>query len=228
MLWKRIVEFGFYLLYNQFAWLYDIVSWIVSLGEWRKWQVASLNFLKGPNVLEIAHGPGHMLIEMHQRGWSVTGLDLSTAMGRVARARLERHGLNHEIPLIRCHVPDIAFQSAIFDGILSQFPTRFIFETETLKTFHRLLKPAGVLVILPEGHLTSEGLIARLIHWLFVITGQTAGNRDTGQDENPADDRLNIFWETYKLQLAAAGFTADIHSVHLEKSVATVIVAQKE
>ena len=220
MLWKRIVEFGFYLLYNQLAWLYDLVSWSVSLGEWRKWQLASLKFVKGPAVLEIAHGPGHMLLEMHNRGWSVTGLDLSPAMGRLAQARLKRAGRAGEIPLLRCRIPDIPLQASTFDSILSQFPTSFIFEPETLLTLHRLLKPGGVLVILPEGHLTRKGMVTGFIHWLFYITGQTIGNEG---DPNS----LEAFWGDVRSHLLAAGFEARYELVQLEKSVATVIVAYR-
>ncbi|MFK7802771.1 MAG: class I SAM-dependent methyltransferase [Anaerolineae bacterium] len=223
MIWKRIVEFGFHLLYNQLAWTYDIVSWTVSLGEWRKWQLASLKFLQGPTVLEIAHGPGHMLVEMNQRGWQVSGLDLSPAMGRLAQARLKRLGLDGQVPLLRCRIPDIALKSAAFDSILSQFPTSFIFETETLSTLHRLLKPNGVLVVLPEGHLTSRGIVSRFIHWLFYITGQTVGD----SNEQPDSEAEAAFWSSLKQQFAAAGFEVRFEFVCLEKSEATVIVAQK-
>ena len=99
MIWKRIVDFGFHLLYNHFAWSYDIVSWSVSLGEWRKWQLASLEFVQGAAVLEIAHGPGHMLPEMVDRGLKVTALDLSPAMSRLARSRLRRMGVEGIAPM---------------------------------------------------------------------------------------------------------------------------------
>ena len=220
MLWKRIVEFGFYLLYNQLAWTYDLVSWCVSLGEWRKWQIASLDFVRGPAVLEIAHGPGHMLVEMEKRGWAVIGLDLSPAMGRLAQARLNRNNLADKIPLLRCHIPDIPLRSATFDSILSQFPTSFIFEADTLHALHRLLKPSGVLIILPEGHLTRKGIITRFIHWLFYITGQTIGDE---KDPNS----LEAFWDNVRNHLLNAGFEASYEIVQLEKSAATIIIAQK-
>lgn len=222
-LWGNLVEFGFYLLYNPLAWTYDVVSWTVSLGEWRKWQRASLQFLTGPKVLEIAHGPGHMLLEMHGRGWRVTGLDLSSAMGRLAKAKLKRAGLADTIPLIRCKIPELPLPNESYDSILSQFPTKFIFEPATLIELHRLLRPGGVLVILPEGHLTREGAITRFIQWLFYITGQTVG----APNDESADNERTLFWEYYKSQLAEAGFEARVELVVLEKSAATVIVAEK-
>ncbi len=223
MLWKKIVDFGFQLLYNQFAWSYDIVSWSVSLGEWRKWQLASLEFLHGPHVLEIAHGPGHMLAEMHQRGYTVTALDLSAAMGRLAQARLVRLGLDEEVQLLRCEIPDFPFPADHFDSVLSQFPTNFIFQPETLVALNRILKPGGRLVILPEGHLTGNGPLRRFIHWLFYITGQTVGN---GQAD-PTQSQLEIFWGDVENMMEACGFSVDLEEVLLKRSVATVLVAEK-
>jgi len=231
MLWKRIVEFGFYLLYNQLAWSYDAVSWGVSRGEWRKWQLTSLEFVKGPAVLEIAHGPGHMLVEMHRRGWQVVALDLSSSMGRLAQARLKRQGIKDGVSLIQSRIPMLPLQSAQFDTVLSQFPTDFIFKGDTLKALHRLLKPAGRLVILPEGHLTGSGWVTNVIDWLFYITGQTLAKRsDKSSDE--LDDELEglegLFWENVCDQLSTAGFDAEIKTIERERSCATVIVAYKK
>ena len=79
--WQKLVSFGFRLLYNELAWTYDLVSWVVSLGHWRKWQTAVLDYVQGPAVLEIAHGPGHMLPLLHERGFAVSTA-YSVAEGR--------------------------------------------------------------------------------------------------------------------------------------------------
>ena len=223
MLWKRIVDFGFHLLYNHLAWSYDIVSWSVSLGEWRTWQLASLQFVNGPDVLEIAHGPGHMLPEMAQKGWRVSALDLSPAMSRLARARLRRHGCDGSVSLLRCQIPDMPFRAESFDSILSQFPTNFIFQPETLQALNQMLKEGGRLVILPEGHLTGSGPLRRFIHWLFYITGQTIGNEKANRPEKEID----AFWGDIKKLMNACGFEIEIHRVRNEKSEATILVASK-
>lgn len=223
MIWKRIVDFGFHLLYNHFAWSYDIVSWSVSLGEWRKWQIASLEFVQGPAVLEIAHGPGHMLAELQKRGMKVTALDLSPAMSRLAQARLKKDQVPDSVSLLRCQIPDMPFAAESFDSVLSQFPTNFIFQAETLMALNHLLKPNGRLVILPEGHLTGDGPLRRFIHWLFVITGQTAGN----QKSDLVQREIDLFWADVEKMMEACGFSVTLERIQLEKSEATVIVAQK-
>ncbi len=219
----RLVALGFHLLYNQFAWSYDLVSWVVSLGEWRRWQLASLEFVSGPDLLEIAHGPGHMLVELHRRGFRVIGCDLSPQMGRLAHGRWRRRGLPVSPPLVRCLIPAIPFGEQAFDGILSQFPTPFITEPATLAALFRLLRPGGALVILPEGHLRGRGPLHRLIAWAFRVTGQTIGE---AAPESEAGAAVAV-WRRWQAQLAAAGFTSRIETITLERSVCTVIVADR-
>jgi ubiquinone/menaquinone biosynthesis C-methylase UbiE len=211
------VKFGFRLLYNEFAWSYDIVSWVVSLGHWRKWQLAAVAHVQGARVLEIAHGPGHILLELHQRGFQVIGIDLSAAMGRQARARLRRNELTTAVPLVQSRVQALPFAAASFDTVLSQFPTAFIGESETLRAIHHVLAPHGRLVILPEGHLTGEGIIYRIIGWLFTITGQKINDEVARQQ----------VWEGFRQAMAQNGFQAEVKTITLKGSAATVIIATK-
>lgn len=214
--WRKLIRFGFRLLYYELAWTYDIVSWLVSLGAWRSWQLAALPFVQGERVLEIAHGPGHMLLALAERGHRVTGLDLSPYMTQQAQHRLQRQAVS--IPLLQGRVPALPFSAGAFDTVLSTFPTEFIMQPETITAVYRLLKPNGRFVIVPEGHLTGTSWLHRLIDWLFVITGQ----RDGAFDTEPA-----VAWEPWRQHFNNAGFQTEIHQVPLAGSVATVIVASK-
>lgn len=227
-LWQKTVAFGFRLLYNEFAWTYDIVSWLVSLGHWRKWQLAALDHVQGERVLEIAHGPGHMLAELHKRGFQVWGCDLSVAMGRIAHGRLRRANLAQQVPLFRCRIPQFPMKEGTFNTVLSQFPTAFIAEEETLTAVYKLLADNGRLVILPEGHLTSEGLLYRFITWLFVITGQQkAGQIKQRGTAVPTAETMGI-WGALLSRLEQVGFAhVEVKAVQLEGSIATVVIAKK-
>ena len=79
--WVRLVALGFHLLYHELAWTYDMVSWLVSFGAWRKWQQSALPYVRGPAVLELGHGPGHILVQLAGAGYTVVGLDRSHANG---------------------------------------------------------------------------------------------------------------------------------------------------
>lgn len=213
-MWQRFLRLAFHLLYNQLAWSYDLVSWVVSLGAWRDWQRVALPFVRGPRVLELAHGPGHMLAALQRRGLDVVGLDLSPFMGRQARRRLRRLGLG--AALVNGRAQQLPFAAASFDAVLATFPTEFIVDPATITAVVRVLRPGGRLVIVPEGRLTGRGPLVRLIEWLYGVTGQREGAFATG-----ADGR----WRLFEEPLAAAGLQVQIREAELEHSCATVIVA---
>ncbi|MDX1662243.1 MAG: class I SAM-dependent methyltransferase [Candidatus Promineifilaceae bacterium] len=222
--WRRLVEHGFYLLYNEMAWSYDLVSWVVSLGEWRAWQRAALPFVAGERVLEIAHGPGHMLLALARSGYHVVGLDLSPHMGRQARRRLSRAGFS--LRLVRGTAQALPFAGGSFDTVVSTFPTAFILEPATIAAVYRVLQPGGRLVVVPEGHLTGQGPLQRLINWLYVITGQREGAFAVDAEASwPAADAP--VWQAYQARMARQGFRLALERQRRPRSLATVLIAAK-
>ena len=97
--WRAFLRTFFRLLYNEFAWSYDLVAWLVSRGQWRAWGRTSLSHLRGKRVLELGHGPGHLLVEMAERGFAAVGLDRSSSMGRQAKTHVR--GSRVAVPLVR-------------------------------------------------------------------------------------------------------------------------------
>lgn len=217
--WFDLVRFGFRLLYNEMAWTYDLVSWAVSLGAWRQWQQTALPFVVGKRVLEIGHGPGHMLLALQNRGHEVIGLDLSPYMGRQAQKRTQ-----HTVPLVNGRVQELPFATAVFDTILATFPTDYIVDPATLAAVHRTLQANGRLVVVPEGHLYGQGHIYRFIEWLFTITGQRQGAFAVDEGHYWPGDAL---WEPVRQRFTAAGFVLVIERIQLHRSGVTVLVATK-
>jgi ubiquinone/menaquinone biosynthesis C-methylase UbiE len=207
-LWQKLVRFGFRLLYHELAWVYDAVSWVVSLGEWRRWQRAALPYVQGQRVLEIGHGPGHMLLALQLAGFQVMGLDLSPQMGRLARRRAP------SAPLVQGQVQALPFAAGSFDTVLATFPTEYVVEEQTITAVFHTLAQHGRFLIIPEGHLTGNTPLHRAIEMLFRITGQRQATTPT-------------LWEPYLAHLRAAGFTATVKQVTFLRSAATLIVCQK-
>jgi ubiquinone/menaquinone biosynthesis C-methylase UbiE len=172
-LWWRLVRFGFRLLYNELAWTYDLVSWGVSLGNWRRWQRTGLPHLDaapGDLILELGHGTADLQVDLANSGLKPVGIDLSPYMGRIARRKLRRAGCPHR--LVRASAMQLPFPSRCFDAAVSTFPTEFIIHPDTLSEAHRVLKPGGRLVFVPNGILTMANPLARFLEWLYRVTGQ--------------------------------------------------------
>ena len=222
-LWASLLRFGFRLLYYELSWTYDWVSWLVSLGEWSRWQQAALPFVQGSVILEIGHGPGHLLAALQAAGKTVFGVDLSPNMGRQARRRL----LNKKLPanLVRAKVQALPFATAVFHTVLSTFPTDYIVDPATLTAVHRALKPNGRLVIVPEGHLTGHGILHKLIEWLFRITGQRS---DPFTAANTPEWPPSSVWQPLRQRFAEAGLTLTVETISLPRSQVTILLATKE
>ncbi len=210
---RKLVLLFFRLLYNELAWLYDLVSWTVSMGQWRGWQRTALPYLRGLPVLEVGHGTGNLLLDLAAGGFEPVGLDLSPRMGALARRKLRRVG-RQRAPLVRASVEALPFAGGAFPSLVSTFPTEYIGRPAAIAEFYRVLEPGGVLVSVPAAQITGLAPGDRLADWLFRVTGQ-------GQ---AAADPFGPLLQRYQ----AAGFAARIERVRLARSVVTVVVAEKE
>lgn len=209
MIWWRLVRFGFRLLYNEMAWTYDLVAWVVSLGQWHNWQRAALSYLNAPahgRVLELAHGTGNLQLDLYAAGYQRVGLDLSRYMGQIARRKLRRHFL--KAPLVQAQAQRLPFPEGIFDAVVSTFPTPFIIETATLHEVFRVLKPGCRLVIVPTGILTGGGILKDALETAYQVTGQ--------RSPWPVD---------LQACFAEAGFTLEVIIHPCPYSVAYVLIA---
>ncbi len=168
---RRLIRFAFHLLYHQLAFAYDAVAWSVSLGQWQAWGQTALDRIRGPRVLELGHGPGHMLIALARSGRSPIGIDLSPNMIRIARERIRRAGLL--IPQVRCRVEALPFRTGVFDSAVATFPTDYIADPRTLREVARVTNERGRLVVVVGAQLVGKQPNVRLIDWLYRITGQS-------------------------------------------------------
>lgn len=169
-LWWAFVRFSFHLFYNQFAWTYDTVAWLVSLGQWKAWGRTAIPHLRGKWVLELAHGPGHLLVAMAERGLHPVGLDLSPTMGRMAGRRLRRENL--AVPRVRARAQALPFRDACFDSAVATFPSEFILDPATLREAGRVTGAAGRLIVVAWASLGTRDPVSRVIMWFFRLTGQ--------------------------------------------------------
>ncbi len=167
LLWRRLYRWAATRLYNEFAWAYDAVSWLVSLGHWAGWQKAALAHVRGARVLEVGFGTGDLLIEMAARGGKACGLDLSPAMHRITARKLRRRGL--DAPRVRGYTQALPFADSSFDTLIATFPAEYIVAPETLCEAARVLAADGRFVI--------AGLTAQVEHpWLRALVKPVYGD----------------------------------------------------
>ena len=136
----------FQLLYHQFAWSYDLVAAVVSLGRWKDWVSSALPWLDG-QVLELGFGPGHLQVSLHESGRPAFGLDESSQMNRQASRRLQRKGFPAN--LARGRAENLPFPAGSFETVVATFPAEYLFKAMTLGQIRRVLVPGGRLVIVP-------------------------------------------------------------------------------
>jgi len=168
-----VLRLFFRLLYNEFAWTYDFVAWIVSSGRWKRWVISCLPYLEGPRVLELGHGPGHLLLALAENGNIPVGVDASPQMSRQAQRRFRKKlQPKSTVHLIQAKSPFLPFTDQSFDQVVATFPTEYIFTSDTLREIKRLLKYGGSLIVLPVAWITGHRWLDRLAAGLFRVTGQ--------------------------------------------------------
>jgi ubiquinone/menaquinone biosynthesis C-methylase UbiE len=209
---QKFLAFFFHHLYHAFAWIYDFIAEVVSIGRWKSWVFATLPFLAGPRVLEIGFGPGHLQIGMRQKGLTAFGLDESRQMGSMALAQIKSSGL--PAALSRGYAQFLPFSADCFDESVATFPSEYIYDPQTLAEVYRVLKPGGKFIVAPMAWIQGNNLWERLAAWVFHITRQSVDLTET------AEDRI-------KEHFTAAGFRVNLYLVELLQSTVLVIVAKK-
>lgn len=173
---RRLLTFFFRLLYKEFAFTYDSVSRLVSLGLWRDWQRAVLPYLDADepgSVLELAHGTGALQVDLLRAGHATVALDLSRAMGRIAQKRLSRARLSSD--LLRGDALALPFARGCFAAVVSTFPAPFILDQRCLAEINRVLARQGKAIIVYSASIERRGWRGAAIRFLYRVTGQSPG-----------------------------------------------------
>ena len=141
-------------LYNELAFLYDPVSWLVSRGRWAGWRRLALDYVRGPRVLEVGFGTGELLMTMAGRSVDVFGLEASGAMHALTARKLRQRGLS--VGRVRGEVQALPFSCGCFDSIVSTFPAEYIVDTRALGEIARVLRGADAAT---AGRLVVVGVV---------------------------------------------------------------------
>jgi ubiquinone/menaquinone biosynthesis C-methylase UbiE len=210
----RLYLWATYRLYDEFAWAYDLVSWVVSLGHWAGWRSMALDHVVGQRILEVGFGTGELLIEGARRGLHMHGLDLSAAMQRVTARKMRRSDV--WAPRVRALAQRTPYADGSFDSIISTFPAAYILDPTTLQEVARLLRepdadlgtPGGRFIVVGLTATTNSPLLRRAARAIFGVPGE------------------NIF-DIYGRTASAAGL--DVAVFHNDSGIVTmpIFIAEK-
>jgi demethylmenaquinone methyltransferase / 2-methoxy-6-polyprenyl-1,4-benzoquinol methylase len=124
---------------------YDRNAALRSLGQdprWRRFLVSRIP--PGSEVLDVATGTGAVAGRLLQRGCSVTGLDQSPGMLRVAQARL-----GDRVRFVEGRAENLPFGDASFDALTFTYLLRYVDEpADVLRELARVVRPGGTMAML--------------------------------------------------------------------------------
>ncbi|MCQ6278174.1 class I SAM-dependent methyltransferase [Bacillus sp. EB600] len=168
--------------YEQFAYLYDELMQDAPYDKWVNFVVERLHQydFKGKSLLDLACGTGELSVRFAKRGFDVTGVDLSSDMLSVARAKAEELGLR--IPFFEQDMAELEGLGS-FDmiGIFCDSLNYLQTEEKVVNTF---LKAAL--------NLRKDGILFFDVHSIFKITEQFIDHTFTLNDEHVA-----YIWDSF-------------------------------
>lgn len=171
---RRLVRWGLRLLYTRFAFAYDAVSAAVSRGEWRDWTRATIPFLQGTRILELAFGTGNFHLDLYSAGFTPVGIDLSPSMHAVTRGKF-RHSRRGMPRLAQARVQELPFPDGAFSSLVMTFPPGFVYDLNAMRELWRVAEVRGRLVWVDAPMIYPRDAWSSFLHWLFAYTGEDSG-----------------------------------------------------
>ncbi len=145
------------------------------------------------DVLDAGMGPGRLCVELDQRGWRVSGVDVSEVMVELAAARLP-HARERLLaaPIEALPFPDESFDVVIATGVLEHVGDK----EAAIRELARVLRPGGrAIVSFPNPHAfyfwwksgVSYRLSTILKRRVKTVAGTASGSRRRTADRGRED-----------------------------------------
>ena len=154
--------------YDRISRGYDLIA-DASEHAIRERGIRALGVSQGQRVLEIGYGTGHGLVSLANavgRTGQVHGVDISSGMTAVARARIGSAGLRN-VTLTVGDACGLGFRSNVFDAVFMSF-TLELFESavsEVLGEVRRVLREGARLGVVAMAETGETNPMIDLYHW---------------------------------------------------------------
>ena len=140
---------------------YDVMNDLMSLGLHRGWKQFTTwigRVRPGARVLDLAGGTGDLTARLAPsvgRHGSVVLADVNRTMLERGRVRLIDRGIAGNVHYARCDAEGLPFPDRSFDRVVIGFGLRNVTnQGRALDEMFRVLRPAGMLLVLEFSHLT--------------------------------------------------------------------------
>ncbi len=132
---------------------YDLLNHLLSVNIdklWRKRTIKKLKTYNPRKVLDVATGTGDFALVATKLGnVEVLGIDISEGMLNVAREKIKKKRLEHQLSVLKADSENLPFENDLFDAAIVGFGVRNFENLEKgLSEILRVLKPGGVFFIL--------------------------------------------------------------------------------
>jgi demethylmenaquinone methyltransferase/2-methoxy-6-polyprenyl-1,4-benzoquinol methylase len=167
-------------MFDRIAPRYDVLNRLLSLGtdlSWRRRAVELARLGEGGRALDVGTGTGDFalaLLARSPRSASVTGVDISAGMLRVADRRAAQARLGTRYERLIASVESLPFSDGAFDVAMAGFVIRNVGDIPGgLREMRRVLRPGGRAVIL-DLHTPRNPTIRRLYRAYSSISPRLA------------------------------------------------------
>ena len=195
---------------------YDLMNDLMSLGLHRGWKRFAAHIARvrpGARILDLAGGTGDLTARLAPRvgtSGQVVLADMSRAMVERGRARLIDLGFTANVHYARCDAECLPFPDRCFDRVLIGFGLRNVTHRDrALAEMYRVLRPAGMLLVLEFSQLTVPALARVYDAYSFAVLpllGRVVAG-DAGSYRYLAESiRRHPNQEALLADMAAAGF----------------------
>ncbi len=172
---KQLFTDRFDRFYSQWAISYD---WFIrTFPLWRNWLDHVIPHLQGEHLLEVSFGTGYLLTQYPDR-FATCGVDYNKALARIAREKLERHGVRADLQV--ANVEALPYADESFDTLVNTMSfTGYPDARRALAEMHRVLRPGGRLVMIDINFPANRNRIGTVLTKVWQRAGDII--RDMGQ-----------------------------------------------
>lgn len=203
-------------MFDRIAPRYDLLNRLLSFGtdlSWRRRAALVARLGDGARALDVGTGTGDFalaLLARSPRSATVTGVDISAGMLRVADRRAAKAGLGPRYERLIASVESLPFADRTFDVAVAGFVVRNLGDIpQGLREMRRVLRPGGRAVIL-DLHTPRNPTVRRLYRAYSSLSPRLAAAVGGDRDAYRYLPRsIEAFYdpETLATLLRNAGFT---------------------